>query len=187
MLQIFGVRVDSLSREELLSTLRSWLREESGKSVATPNAEMILRARKHPSFIDALNASSLSLPDTVSLEYAGLAYGEPLAGRHAGVNTLRDLAELCAEEGKCLLLFGGDPGSAKAAAENLQTQFSDLQIHHLDPGHVEMLREGEVDLPDELVDQIRSINPDVVALALGAGKQEYAMARVRQGAVQASG
>ncbi|MCH8049191.1 glutamate--tRNA ligase [Patescibacteria group bacterium] len=175
--EIFRVRIDDISQNELLGILKSWLLGSEQKMIVTPNAEFLLCARRDRYFTDVLNMSHLSLPDGVGLVYAvGALTDDRLKYRHTGVDTLHDLAKLCQEHDKRLVLFGGNPMSAEKAARALQERYPGLDVIGIDPGSIPTSGVGEPLLSDEMLDEIKKLQPAVLAVALGAKKQELMVA-----------
>ncbi len=176
---LFDVRIDDLTDSELEEKLLAWLEFEKGKVIVTTNAEFLLLARRNKTFQDQLNAADLSLPDSVSLRYAVAALTDStLHHRHPGVDVLQDLARLCSQKNRRLLLLGGAPGSAQSTAMGLLQSLPDLQVVAVDPGHVEF--DGTtVNISQHTIEQIKDANPAVVAVALGQGKQEAFMFQMR--------
>ncbi len=166
--EVFGVRFDDVSRENLTACLRIWLNEGDAHTVVTPNPEFLLEARGNAAFRELLNGSDLVLPDGVGIRYAVAALSDrTLTHRHTGADVLELLATLCAEQGKTLLLFGGLPGSAQSAADVFRRRSPRLRVIAFDPGQIDPSR-----LSSDLLQKLREAHPDVLAVALGQGKQE---------------
>ncbi len=170
--EIFGVRLDDVSGVELDTLLDAWIAGETVRVIATPNPEFLLLARRQPVFRDLLNASDLSLPDGVGLRYAVAALSDRrLAHRHAGTDTLVTLAQISAAHQKRLALIGGEQGTAERTAIELRKRLPSLDVVALDPGVVR----GDavaVSAHDVATEKLRELQPTVLAVALGAGKQE---------------
>mgnify|MGYP001564477819 CR=1 FL=1 len=177
--EVFDVRIDDLSQAELNEKLRSWFESfVKGRIIVTTNAEFLILARKVKVFQNQLNASDLSLPDSVSLRYAIAALTDSyLEHRHPGVDVLQTLAKLCSEQGRRLLLLGGASGAAQATAMKFIQSLPDLQVLAIDPGNVHF--NDTTNVSRNIIEQIRQTNPDVVAVALGHGKQEAFMFQMK--------
>lgn len=170
---IFGIRIDDLSSTELRTLISDRLCSDTVYRIVTPNPEFVLLARHDEEFRDVLSRADLSLPDGVGLRFAVAALtGDRLQHRHTGVDTLSLIAAECASLQKRLLLLGGDPGVAVAAAARLRGQHPGLQVDGFDPGRVD---------PDHLSDELleRLAGYSVVAVGLGQGKQERFMETLR--------
>lgn len=171
---LYGVRISDLSTSELSRLLSGWLASDSSRTIVTPNPEFVLAARRDPAFVDLLNRADLSLPDGVGIRFAIPALsGKRLAHRHTGVDTLLLLAGLCAETGKRLVLVGGEPGIAERAADAMRRQFVGLDASVVDIGIVSQEKMRHANVP-------AFENADVLAVALGMGKQEKFIESLRR-------
>ena len=172
MFFLYGIHIDDLAKEQVELLLEQWLNSQRGYAIFTPNPEFILAARTHKTFHTLLNQSHLSLPDGIGLTYAAAALTDNrLHHRQTGVDTLLLLAELCQKHHKRLLLLGGMDGVAYQAAQQLNKQFPRLEAVGIDPGYLPG-DDQSVSIPSELFDEIQKEQPDVIAVALGQGKQE---------------
>ncbi len=169
--ELFGVRVDDVSPEELERCISDWLLGDRACVIVTPNPEFILSARHDAGFRDLLNRADLSLPDGVGLRFAIPAItGTRLSYRHTGVDTLETIARACAASGKRLALFGGDPGVAERAASRLRDRIPNLLAEGIDPGPVD---------PNHL-NNLNHLNDfTAIAVGLGQGKQERVIESLR--------
>ena len=156
---ILGVRVDAIDQHELEGQIRSFFASPKAHKVFTPNAEMLLLAHRDQAFRACLNQGDLNLADGFSL----LLMNTEITHRMTGVDTLELICQLAAEEGKRVMLFGGDVGIAEKAAEKIKNRYPKLVIKGFDP--------GTPFVPS--IDQINSFAPQVLAVALGHGKQEH--------------
>jgi N-acetylglucosaminyldiphosphoundecaprenol N-acetyl-beta-D-mannosaminyltransferase len=170
---VLGVRVDDISSEDLTAKLTSWLAGEQAKIVVTPNPEFVMYAKRDPDFRKLLQEADLALPDGVGLRFAVAALSdETLKHRHTGADTLVELAGLCAREHKKLVLLGGSPRKAQRAAVSLRERFPGLDVATFDPGIID---EHHVRLSEATLTGVERLSPQVVAVALGQGKQEKVM------------
>jgi len=177
---IFGVRIFDLSTSELTDLLSGWLSSDLSHTIVTPNPEFVLAAQRDPSFVDLLNRADLSLPDGVGLRFAIPALiGDRLSNRHTGVDTLLLLAKLCAEQGRRLVLVGGGPGVAESAADAMRRQFVGLDVSVVDVGIVHGDEIGCKRISDDRTISSYIKNADVIAVALGMGKQERLIEALR--------
>ncbi len=167
--ELYGVRISDLSTAELTDVLSGWLASDLSRTIVTPNPEFILASRHDSAFVDLLNRADLSLPDGVGLRFAIPALtGNRLSNRHTGVDTLLLLAKLCAEQGRRLVLVGGGQGVADRAADAIRRQFTGLDVKVVDVG---IVRDNE---------SARIEDADVIAVALGMGKQERFIETLRR-------
>ena len=172
--KLWSVELDDLSSIELATKIDAWLNGNSARTIVTPNPEMLLRSRGRNGFRDLLNQSDLRLPDGVGLRFATAALTDGLlSNRHTGVDTLQLIVDRCGE-GQRVVLLGGDPGSAQAAAKS----FENTSVIGIDPG--QLLFDGDrVDVSDDLVQRLQDLQPVVLAVGLGQEKQEMFVKQVK--------
>jgi len=172
-----NIPIDHVSNNQLDTLLRHWLKGYKKRLIVTPNAEMLLAAVNDTRLEAALNESHLALPDAAALRFAVSAkYGSGIFKyRHTGTDTLQKLAKIASEEGRKIMLVGGGIDSAKLATQVLQKRHPNLLITFLDPGKIEY-QEGKVFIPEKIIKEINEWAPDILALGLGHGKQEVALA-----------
>jgi N-acetylglucosaminyldiphosphoundecaprenol N-acetyl-beta-D-mannosaminyltransferase len=139
--------------------------------VVTPNAQHIVLLEKDAHFRRVYDSAEYVLPDGASLLLAARLLGQRLKERIAGVDLFQALCMRAAESGIRVFLLGGLPGSAAAAAKKLQSTHHGLQIAGI---HVPPLgfENNPVEI-EKIAAAIRSTQPQLLFVGLGAPKQEY--------------
>ena len=162
---IFGVKVDNLSMDEAVARVSSWLSEDSDpKAIYTPNSEIIMSAKKDPSFLNLLNSADLITPDGIGVVKAGKILGNPIKMRVGGFDLSCRIIEFLDEKGMSLFILGGKPGVADMAAENLKKKYKKLIIAGTNDGYFK---------DDEpIIEKISAAKPDYLMVCLGSPKQE---------------
>ena len=175
---ILGVKVHDVPEPDLRAKLQSWLVGTEVHTIVTPNPEFVMLAKRDAEFKKILNQADLSLPDGVGLRFAVAALSEDrLEHRHTGADTLIVLAELCALEHKRLVLLGGSPHKTERAASSLKERFPGLDVVTFDPGIID---EYHVRLSEATLAGVERLSPQVIAVALGQGKQERVMVSLKE-------
>lgn len=103
-MDILGIRIDNLSKKEILEKIEFFLTEEKFHQVATVNPEFILRAQKDLEFKNILNKSDLNVADGVGIWYAFLRHFKSLEKRIAGVDLMEEVLKIANEKGLSLFL-----------------------------------------------------------------------------------
>jgi len=167
--KILGVKIDDLTDVDLREKLLSFISADHPSVVVTPNPEFILSIMNDPEFRMILDRADLAIPDGAGLRFASAALedGEVLQSRHTGVATLELLAELCSLEGKRLLLLGGSGKEPETVGALFKKKFPTLDVVPLDPGIVDDVTPR---LSEAVLARIASLEPVVVAVALGQGR-----------------
>lgn len=160
-ISLLGVGMECMRRSDYESELSRLVQEGRGAHVVTPNPEMLAASEYDPSLKDVLNAASLRIVDGFGVV---LMSGFRLH-RWPGVDVLRFLAWEANRRGLKMLIAGGmHEGDAERAA-------GVLNVKGYSPGRIELTEIGWVG-DDGLKEAIERERPDVLALALGHGKQE---------------
>ncbi len=143
---LLGVRIDDIALDELHALFLLWLQGEGQHVVVTPNPEFLVLAHRDESFRAFLNASDLALPDGF-----GLKIFVPITHRMTGIDALTMLDEICKERDLRLVTIGSVPCDIVVGNVHDHLSIDDVQ-------------------------RIAKLQPDVIAVALGQGKQERIIA-----------
>lgn len=166
-----SIGFDNVTMDEAVETAYGYIERGEKCRVVTPNAEIGLDCLKDPALNRLVNDSELVLPDGVGVVYAAKIQKKPLKGKVAGVEFGEKLAERLQNTGESLFLFGGKPGVAQTAADNLKKKYPALEIAGTQNGYF--------DNEDEIIEIINNAHPDAVYVCLGCPKQEFFMERNR--------
>jgi N-acetylglucosaminyldiphosphoundecaprenol N-acetyl-beta-D-mannosaminyltransferase len=170
-INILGVNIHSVLAKEVVLTIEQWLNERGEpRMICTPNADLIMKARRDRDFLQILNHADLSLPDGMGVVYASRILGQPLAETVTGRLIPRDLCRIAADRGWSVFFLGGKPGSAKAAAERLQHAYPKLMVAGYFCPRFEFALGDEEDR--KAVEIIKRARPNILYVGLGAPKQE---------------
>jgi N-acetylglucosaminyldiphosphoundecaprenol N-acetyl-beta-D-mannosaminyltransferase len=185
--KILGVRVDAVSRRDVLGFAAKTIEEKAKAFIVTPNPEQVVMAQKDVSYRNILNSSSLALCDGIGLLLAsrfikGKAKlngktGNFLKKRVTGEETMREIIAQAKQKGWRVMLVGGKRGVAATTAlifqnlkekdEKYNEKFTIAGIN----GHqdISVYTKGE---NDRVVKQINDYKADVLFVAYGAPWQE---------------
>ncbi|KIN64489.1 Glycosyl transferase, WecB/TagA/CpsF family [Sulfitobacter noctilucicola] len=114
----------------------------------------------------AVKSANLLLPDGIGVALAAKMTGQALKENLNGTDFIPALLEQAAKNGKSVYLFGGTPGTADTAAQNLIHKIPGLQIAGTRDGYAEAQNEAEV------IADINASGADIVLVALGVPMQE---------------
>lgn len=175
---ILGVPIDAVRREEALARAERFLEEPRGHFVATPNPEMLVAANQDPDFRRILGLADLAIPDGFGLVVMARQRGVILPERVTGTDFLDDLAGLAAKKGKTVFLLGGEGDISRRAADILERRHPGLKVvGTLSGGMVGRDEGGALKLDPGTDDAIRAAAPDILFVAFGHGKQEEWISR----------
>jgi len=167
--EILGMDFDNLSQHELLATLRQGV-------VFTPNVDHLMKLRSDPEFAAVYQKADFKICDSQIVMYASKFLGKPLKQKLSGADLFPWFCEYHRhnEEIKVFLL-GGREGVATRAQARVNTRIGrQIVVGEYSPPY------GFERDPEEcqhILNVIRQSGANVVAVCLGAPKQEKWIAR----------
>jgi len=109
-MQILGIRIDNLTKKEILEKIEFFLNEPKSclpagrfHQIATINPEFILEAKKNKEFRKVLSVCDLNVADGSGIFFAFLRFGKKLKCRFAGVDLMDEILKIA--EGRGLTVF----------------------------------------------------------------------------------
>ncbi len=173
----FGITVDGLTVEEIISRIESsparpfW--------IVTANPEILLFAKRNPSYAETLRRADLRIVDGFGLSLVGWLRGARLK-RTTGVDLAERLACWAAQKGLSVALIGGEvPDVEKRALRALQAKIPGLRGFTEAGGRVSADGVGD-EANDDAKMRISLQDPGVIFVAFGHPKQERWIERCRE-------
>ena len=166
---ILGVGIDTLNRKETLDRAIGYIKadERKCKLIATPNPEVIMRARVDEEFAKVLDKADVVIPDGVGVVWASRFSKVRLKETVTGCDLCFQIFEHMKDmEGKRAYLLGAASGVASLAKENMEKKFPGLDICGVRNGFF------SADEEEGIVAEINNLRPDVLLVGLGSPRQE---------------
>ena len=143
----------------------------------TPNLDILHRFTADAESRELILAASHRIADGTPIVWASRLAGAPVPERVPGSDLVLSLPEAAAEVGARVILLGGNPGVAAAAARRLEDLYPGLDgvVSYCPPV-------GFEDDPAELErirDVVRGGRPALILIGLGFPKQERLIRRLR--------
>ena len=173
-INIFGVLLDRIDYEQACRTIEAFLESGGSKVIVTPNAEIIMAARKNPELMEMLNSADLCLPGGIGVVIASRIFGKPLAERTTGFDLMMKVLGIAENRSLSVFLLGGKADVADKAAARIKEMFPGLKIAGTHHGYFNK------DEEDKIIDVINDRNPDILLVAMGFPKQEVFMLENRE-------
>lgn len=173
--RILGVDIDNIDIDEA-GKITKELVETSNKTckiVVAPNTEFIMMAQKDEEFFDVLKSADLATPDSVGVMLGGKFQKKPFKQRIPGQAYFRKVLEIGEKENWSFYLLGGKDDVPQMAAENLKKIYPNINIVGYHEGFFEL--EGE----EKVIQEINSLKPNVLFVAMGAPLQEKWIAKYK--------
>ncbi len=169
-MQILGCRLDDVDAREAGKRILALARTGEGAQVVTLGTEMVVYAQRDARFRATINASALSLCDTVGLLWVARRRGARLRGRVTGVELIEVLCAGAAREGTRLYFLGGAQGVAQAAADRLRDRYHGLAVAGARNGYFEERESAGV------AEGVRASGAQLLFCGLGFPRQELWLA-----------
>jgi N-acetylglucosaminyldiphosphoundecaprenol N-acetyl-beta-D-mannosaminyltransferase len=167
-----------LSRGQVVDHVFECLSRGVGGWLITMNVDHLHRYVSDAKIRTLCSGADIVVADGVPLLWACRLKQTPLPDRVAGSDLVWLLAERAARHGRSLFLLGGGPGVAEAAGRRLVERWPELRIAGtVSPWVSTIPEENEI---AELRALLEAAKPDLVYVALGAPKQEFLIAALRE-------
>lgn len=163
MTKILDIKIDRVSRNDVLAKIQAYLMVDSLHQIATVNPEFIMAARRDSKFKEILNQTDLNIPDGFGLQCAAFYLGKKIGDRITGVDLTWEICKIASEHNYSIYFLGAADGVAKKTADNIEAKYPNLKIAGISSAN-----------PDDLniIDNINKSNADILLVAYGAPKQE---------------
>lgn len=163
---ILNVMVNSVTMDEAVETVERYLKEKSPSLIATANAEMIMMANRDHELNEILNAADMVVPDGAGTVWAARHLGFSMPERVAGYDLVQRLLSRAPKSGIRIFFFGSAPGVAEKAKQTAERNYHGIRIVGVKDGYFSEAEEQQV------VQEIKAVNPDLLLVALGVPRQE---------------
>jgi N-acetylglucosaminyldiphosphoundecaprenol N-acetyl-beta-D-mannosaminyltransferase len=170
-IDILGCRLDLLDQNEATEAILRFAGADGGALIVTLGTEMVVYAQHDAAFRDVLNASALSLCDTVGVLTVARQHGAALRERVTGVELVERLCQRAAKDGLPVFFLGGAEGVAADAAAIMEVRNPGLIVAGTRNGFFSNEEEKAI------VDAIRASGARILFVGLGSPRQELWLAR----------
>jgi N-acetylglucosaminyldiphosphoundecaprenol N-acetyl-beta-D-mannosaminyltransferase len=167
---ILGCKLDLVDASEAAARIMAFAREGAGAQVVTLGTEMVVYAQRDDRFRRVVNASALSLCDTVGVLSVARRRGADLHDRVTGIELVERLCAQASREELPVYFLGGAEGAAADAAAIMEVRFPGLIVAGTRNGFF-----AEEHVPG-VVDEIRTSGAKLLFVGLGSPRQELWLA-----------
>lgn len=158
------------SRADIFEYLKQAVVKGKKTFVVTANPEIFSKADKDDSLQKLLlDEQTLITPDGEGIVKGASMLGLPVKEKIAGVETVEYLLDVCAKEGKCVYFYGSKQEVLEALQQRLETKYPGYQIVGMKNGYDYK--------EDEVFQDMKQKNPDLILVALGVPRQEQVIYR----------
>ena len=169
-IKFLNTNIDNLTMEEALERIDELIKRGKPSYVVTPNVDHIVKLEKDVEFQEVYRNADLILTDGMPLLWISKFKKNPIKEKVSGSDLFPKVCELAAQKGYKVFLLGAAEGIADKAALNLKNKYNGLNIiGTYSPSYGFETKPEEIEY---IIDKIRSTEPNILAVGLGAPKQE---------------
>lgn len=163
MNEIFN-KIYKNSKQSFYELLYNSLKNEKKMFVVTANPETCMLATTDSEMETLLNDDVIIVPDGIGVVKAADMLGYPLEERITGVDMAEKLLEYGNTLKKSIFILGSKQEVLDKLKNVLDEKYTSLKILSLTNGYV--------DNKDQVFDEMKKMNPDIILVALGVPNQE---------------
>lgn len=172
-----NTEVDNLTMDEAIDKAEELIIKKKPSYVVTPNVDHIVKLETDKEFQDVYKNADLILTDGMPLIWISKMKGNPIKEKISGSDFFPKLCERASEKGYSLFLLGAAEGVADKAAKNLKEKYNGLNIvGTYSPSYGFEKKDEEI---KEIIKMVNAVKPDILAVGLGAPKQEKFLYKYR--------
>jgi exopolysaccharide biosynthesis WecB/TagA/CpsF family protein len=165
-----NIEIDNLTMSEAIGEIDKLVINRKPSYVVTPNVDHIVKLEKDEEFKEVYKNADLILTDGMPLIWISKMKSTPIKEKVSGSDLFPKVCELAAKKSYNMFLLGAAEGVATKAAENLKEKFNGLDIvGTYSPSYGFEKKEDEI---EKIIKIINEVKPDILAVGLGAPKQE---------------
>lgn len=169
-IKFLNTYVDNLSMQEAVERIDKLIINKKPSYVVTPNVDHIVKLEIDSEFQDVYKEADLILTDGMTLIWISKLKNNPIKEKVSGSDLFPEVCNLASQKGYKIFLLGAAEGVAAKAAENLKLKYKELNVvGTYSPSYGFENNEDEI---NQIVDMINQVKPDILAVGLGAPKQE---------------
>jgi len=170
---ICGLKVSIVQIPEVIMIMEEWIRNRDiGNYITVSNALDVTLGKKDNRIRDAVNSSSLSVPDGISLVLAARAYGYSLKERVYGPDLLYEFLKSTQDKGYSHFFYGTTKETLERLAEKFKKRFPKLKVSGAHHSYFRKMTDEE---DSKLTGVINSSRADVLWVGIGCPLQELWM------------
>lgn len=169
-IKFLNIEVDNLNMKEAVEAIDDLIIKRKPSYVVTPNVDHIVKLEKDSEFQAVYRDADLILTDGMPLIWISKLKNTPIKEKVSGSDLFPEVCKLAAKKGYSIFLLGAAEGVANKAAKNLAGKFEGLKIAGTySPSYGFEKNEDEI---RNIIEMINDVKPDILAVGLGAPKQE---------------
>ncbi|ELC8364551.1 WecB/TagA/CpsF family glycosyltransferase [Clostridium perfringens] len=176
-MNFLNIEVDNITMNEAIDRAEELIIKKKPSYVVTPNVDHIVKLENDKEFQEVYKYADLILTDGMPLIWISKIKGNPIKEKISGSDFFPKLCERAAKKGYSIFLLGAAEGVATKAAKNLKEKYEGLNIvGTYSPSYGFEKKDDEIKM---IIEMVNKAKPDILAVGLGAPKQEKFLHKYR--------
>lgn len=169
-IKIMNISIDNVSMDETLECVDNLINSGRYTYVVTPNVDHIVKLETDYDFKKVYENADLILADGKPLIWISRFKKTPLKEKVSGSDLFPKVCKMASEKNYKVFLLGAAEGVATKAADNLREKYAGLNI--VGCYSPKLGFENDNKEIDKIIEIVNKAKPDILAVGLGAPKQE---------------
>lgn len=165
-IEILSIPIWNVTMDETRDYVFQWIDEGRAASIATANAEMLMKSKTDHELFHILKNADMVIPDGAGVLWAAEQQGKTFKERVTGFDLAYRLLQEATVRQTPVYLFGGAEGIVDKAVENCENKFGKLKLAGTHSGFF------TADEERDIIRDIRESGARILLVALGVPKQE---------------
>lgn len=169
-MKFLNTEIDNLTMDEAITRIDELIINKTSSYVVTPNVDHIVKLENDKEFQQVYKEADLILTDGMPLIWISKLKKRSIKEKVSGSDLFPKVCDLASQKGYKVFLLGAAEGVADKAAKNLMKKYNGLKVvGTYSPSYGFEKKEDEI---EKIIDVINTAKPDILAVGLGAPKQE---------------
>lgn len=169
-IKFLNIEIDNLTMDEAINRVDELIKSKKPSYIVTPNVDHIVKLETDKEFQQVYKEADLILTDGMPLIWISKMKKTPIKEKVSGSDLFPEVCKLAAQKRYKLFLLGAAEEVASKAAENLEDKYMGLNVvGTYSPSYGFEKNQYEINKIIEIINEVR---PDILAVGLGAPKQE---------------
>lgn len=169
-IEFLNTNIDNITMNEAVGRIDKFIQDGGVHYIVTPNVDHIVKLEDDDEFRRVYRNADLILTDGMPLIWISKLLNKPIKEKISGSDLFPNICKMASKKGHSIFLLGAAEGVADKAAENLRKAYDGLNIvGTFSPSYGFEEDEDEI---KKIIEIIVKTKPDILAVGLGAPKQE---------------
>ena len=175
MISLLGIPIHKIGMNELLDCCEKAIQGRASLVLGMVNVAKLVNCQNYMELRSSLVDSDIIAADGQGIVWLSRLAGCPLPERVAGIDVMYNLMQRAAKKHYRIFFLGAKPAVLDTVVQKAQQEYPGLQVAGYHDGYFDLETEGQ-----QVADQIRDSNADILFVAITPPKKELFMDRFKK-------